>query len=168
MFFGISSFNFSVAASKIFGFDSSNFGSLYSSYIFSNSITEVKLSYFFFVKRTCPGTTYFYNNWGNPSLDTCVATCSGYPDRPNDDKVYNQCLACDSTCLTCSGITSSTCQTCDSLKFRVLAGTAPSSCNCMSNYVEVGGICVLCSTQIVGCLSCSSTTTCTSCIRPQV
>lgn len=39
MFFGISSFNFSVTQTKNFGFDSSIVGNLYSTYTFSNSIS---------------------------------------------------------------------------------------------------------------------------------
>ena len=161
MFFGISSFNFSVVATKKFGFDSSVYTGFSTSYIFSNSITDVKLSYFFFVYRDCPGLTYFYTDWINPSLDTCVSTCPALSDRPTPDSTNKQCLACHATCLTCSGTTSTTCVTCDSAKNRTLSG---SSCVCLSTYVDVGGVCVLCSTQIVGCSTCSSTTTCTGCI----
>jgi hypothetical protein len=160
MFFGISSFNFTVTAIKKFGFDSSLYANFYTSYSFTNSITDVKLSYFFFVKRDCPGATYFYTNWVNPSLDTCTGSCSAYPDRPNPDNTNKQCLACHATCLTCSSTTSTTCFTCDSTKNRVVSGT---SCVCASTFVGVSGICVLCSTQMAGCNTCTSTTVCTGC-----
>lgn len=165
MFFGLSSFNFTINSSKYFGLDTTNYANLYSTYTYSsNTISNLKLSYYFFVQRSCTGGLYFYNNWLSPQLDDCVNNCAGY-DRPNNDNTNSQCLACDKSCLTCSGTTASTCQTCSSSNFRSLSGSAPSTCTCISNYVDIGNaMCATCSSQMTGCLSCSTTTSCTTCI----
>jgi len=165
MFFGLSSFNFSLSATKRYGFDSSNIANLYSTYTFSNSIYSIKLSYFFFVQRSCTTALYFYYNYSSPALDDCVATCSGYTDRPTNDNIYWQCLPCDASCLTCSGVAASACQSCNASNYRVMAGTAPSACGCMSGYVDVGSsVCVPCSSQITGCQTCTNAGSCMSCL----
>lgn len=48
MFFGLGSFNFTKAYDKTFRIDTSNYASMYSTYIFGN-VTHVKLNYYFFV-----------------------------------------------------------------------------------------------------------------------
>lgn len=121
------------------------------------------MSYFFVVKRDCGGQ-YFYYNTLNPLADDCVASCGGYPDRPINDNTYFQCLACDSSCATCNSIAVNTCLSCSANSNRALVGAAPTTCSCITNYVEVNSVCVLCSSQMVGCKDCSNPTTCSSCI----
>ena len=117
MFFGVSSFNFTRSGNKNFALDTSNVNNLYSTYTLDN-IYNLKLSYFFFTTRDCSNGSYFYKNWTNPSLDACVNDCSVYSDRPVNDNPNKQCQACDQTCLSCQGATSSDCLTCNSADFR--------------------------------------------------
>lgn len=97
MFFGVNSFNFTLATNKKFKIDTSVYNNLISTYSFAN-ISNVKLTYYFFAERSCSGGNYFYNNWINPSSDACVATCSGYTDRPTNDLPNQQCLSCHVSC----------------------------------------------------------------------
>ena len=166
MFFGVSSFNFTRIWSKNFALDTSNTSNLYSTYTLSN-IDNLKLSYFFFVSRSCSGSSYFYNNWTDPSLDACVNDCSVYIDRPTNDSGNSQCTACHITCLTCQTNAASDCLSCDAAIFRQLQGASPSACDCMSGYVAVpggGATCATCSSYMTGCDTCTSTSACTSCI----
>ena len=120
------------------------------------------MSYYFFAQRSCASGLYFYYSYANPSLDDCVASCSVYTDRPTNDNTYSQCLPCHYSCLTCSANTASACLSCNTNNYRSLAGTA---CSCVANYINVGSaVCSLCSSQMQGCLTCSTSTTCTACI----
>jgi hypothetical protein len=76
MFFGMSSFNFTKAGSKQFMLDTSVVNNIYSTYSLTNTISNVKLSYFFFAERSCTGNPYFYTNWIDHSLDACSSTCA--------------------------------------------------------------------------------------------
>ena len=96
-------------------------------------------------------------------MDDCVNSCATY-DRPNNDPPNSQCLACDKTCLTCSGPANTDCQTCSPSNFRILAATAPTTCDCMTNYVEAGkAACVTCLSKFQGCLTCT-TASCSTCM----
>ena len=128
---------------------------------------NTKLSYFFFAGRSCSSGSYFYKNWDNSTLDTCVNDCSVYSDRPTNDPPNKQCLPCDVTCLTCQTNANTDCLSCSATNFRTLSAAAPSSCGCMSKYVpnpSGGAACTLCSSHMTGCDTCSSTSVCTSCI----
>jgi cysteine-rich repeat protein len=164
MFFGMSSFNFTKTVSKEFDIDTTNYASIYSTYNYNN-ISNLRLTYYFFAERSCSGGDYFYNSWADPTLDDCLATCSSKTDRPTNDNTHHQCVACHYSCLTCSSNSASNCLTCNSSNFRHMVSPSPTTCNCMTNYVSSGGaMCNLCSAYMTGCLTCSSTSTCSSCI----
>lgn len=65
----------------------------------------------------------------------CLCAAGTYLDR-----VTLVCAACQFTCLTCNGPSSTNCQSCDPLNSRTLVGTA---CPCVSGYNDVGvALCV--------------------------
>lgn len=160
MFFAVREFNYTYFDNKYFALDLNNYANLATGYIYSTSMTKVRMSYYFFVERTCTGSTYFYKDPSNPSNDACFASCSAFSDRPVADNVNMMCLACHYSCLTCSG-TITNCLTCSASMNRHISGT---TCPCDSGYADSGvSQCVLCSDLMVGCLTCSSSSTCTSC-----
>lgn len=125
------------------------------------------MAYYFFAERVCSGGQYFAKNYADSSLDTCAALCSGYSDQPTSNALNSMCLPCHYSCATCSTSSSSSqCMTCNgAVTQRTLSAAAPAFCNCNTNYVDIGStVCVLCSTVMTGCLTCSSSVTCTSCL----
>lgn len=121
---------------------------------------RIRLSFLFFVERTCSGTTYFYKNLSSSSYDECYASC-GFSDRPVTNGPKSICVACHYSCLTCTGVSSSDCSSCSSENNRTASG---SQCPCSAGYVDVGeASCSPCWKQILGCFACTTTTSCTSC-----
>lgn len=164
MFFGMSAFNFTKASAKQFALDTTNYAAMESTYALA-SVSNLRLTYYFFVERNCAGGQFFYNNWGDPTQDDCLGSCASKTDRPTNDPTYDQCLACHVTCVTCNTNSASACVTCNASNFRVMNSPAPSTCDCMTNYASSGGaLCSLCSSYMTGCRTCSSPSACTSCI----
>lgn len=70
------------------------------------------------------------------------------------------CQECSLTCYECS-ILSTNCTSCPASSHRTLIGE---TCPCDLGYVHSGVvICQPCSTYLVGCVSCKSTSICTAC-----
>lgn len=163
MFFGMREFNFTYLSNKKFQLSINNYSNLASGYVFSSdTLVRIRISYYFFVKRTCTGTSYFYMSPTNSSLDNCYTNCSSFADRPVEDINTTLCLSCHYSCLTCSNLTSNSCLTCSSDNHRAVSAN---TCPCVSEYTDNGAsLCIKCSSVIVGCLNCSSNTTCTSCL----
>ena len=53
----------------------------------------------------------------------------------DDGLSHVACLACDATCLTCTGGLATNCLTCNATALRQI-NTATSACNCMPNYYQ--------------------------------
>lgn len=108
-------------------------------------------------RRTCPvGKDYF-----NYVDELCYDVCPARMYQINTPAKY--CEKCHYSCLTCSGKTNTSCQTCSSSPdFRQLASTA---CPCLPGYFDAGVSvcsqchidCLTCSTTAITCLSCNST-----------
>ncbi|CAG9336280.1 unnamed protein product [Blepharisma stoltei] len=80
--------------------------------------------------NACPSPSLKYYNISNNNQPTCIsyASCPSQHYYITSDKL--SCLACDITCLTCSGTTSNSCLTCD------LTGSTPfltEDSRCISN-----------------------------------
>lgn len=138
------------------------YNNLIGGYTFTkDTLVRIRVSYFFFVDRSCQPSTYFYKNPTSSSLDDCFASCSGFTDRPVADPTNKMCLPCDYTCLTCTSTTSNSCLSCEADNFRALN---VNSCPCLSGYIDQGAAnCAPCWTYMSGCDTCTSTTACTSC-----
>jgi hypothetical protein len=163
MFFGLREFNFTYLNNKKFQLDVNSYNNLLAGYVFStDTLVRIRLSYYFFVQRTCSGSTYFYKNISNSALDNCYATCTAFADRPVADAATSQCLSCHYSCLTCSTLASNACLSCSVDMHRTASG---SSCPCASGYLDNGtALCIECAAAIVGCLTCSSSSSCSSCM----
>jgi hypothetical protein len=162
MFFGLREFNFTYLDNKIFQLDMNSYASLSSSYQFSkNTLVRIRVSFYFFVERTCLASTFFYKDLANSANDNCFASCSGFSDRPIASAATTQCLSCHYSCLTCTALTSINCVTCSAAMNRYQSG---SSCLCNSGYVDNSStLCAQCSNLIVGCQTCSTISTCLTC-----
>jgi cysteine-rich repeat protein len=162
MFFGLREFNFTYLNNKKFQLNVNSYSNLLAGYVFSDdTLVRIRLSYYFFVKRTCTPSTYFYKNPSNSAADNCFASCAAFGDRPVASAATTLCMSCHYSCLTCSALAASNCLTCSSASHRAISGT---TCPCTSGYLDAGAaLCVECSSAMVGCLTCSSSTACTSC-----
>jgi hypothetical protein len=89
MFFGLREFNFTYLNSKNFQLNTSSYNNLWTGYTFTaDTLVRIRLSYLFFVKRTCNASTYYYQNPSNSLLDNCFASCATFPDRPITNTTY--------------------------------------------------------------------------------
>lgn len=94
------------------------------------------------------------------ATDFRTISVSSCPCNPNYyDAGTSICVACDPTCLTCSGSLASNCLSCNSTKLLTQSG---SSCICSSIQTFYLGTCTPCSSLQAGCLYCTGTT-CTTC-----
>lgn len=109
------------------------------------------------------------------SSSTACSTCNTTANRtlngtacPCVTTLYDsgviQCQPCSPGCYGCTG-TATNCTTCPSNAQRTQSG---SSCPCNSGYVDNGtAVCATCGSIIPGCLTCTSTTNCTTCDSSQ-
>lgn len=87
------------------------------------------------------------------SSQRCVCSPGFYEQN------VQKCGTCHYSCSTCSGGSNTNCLTCPST--RSLSG---GRCNCNSPLIDTGeATCTNCTTEMLGCLTCTSKTVCTSC-----
>ncbi|CAG8758554.1 25452_t:CDS:2, partial [Racocetra persica] len=89
----------------------------------------------------------------------CVKTCS--PGKVVNPKDNLNCIACDSSCSTCSGPSASECLTCSNTNQFALNGVC-SSTKCPSSYFTKGTSCIKCHPDCAEC-SGSDFNQCTKC-----
>lgn len=160
MFFGLSLLEMSLIldTSQQFIMDSGSITPLASPTINQNQVSLI-LEQLYFWTDSCISNT---SNYVPLSGVTCVSNCTAtnYAD-PNQ-----YCVACSITtgyCLTCSG---TQCTSCDSASptFRDLnTGVTPNVCDCMTGYFDLNGTCTLCSSSLLHCTDCTSSTNCVAC-----
>jgi hypothetical protein len=155
MFFGISSIKLNFLLASDHKFDISTYASSNPTVLTTNrNLENLVFEQFFVMALACGGV-----------VDTAALSC--LPSCPPRYIVnaLSFCDFCDSNnghCLTCDA---TQCLTCDSAipTYRFLDGAI---CSCMPLYYDLNGACVLCSTAISNCDTCSSSSSCLTCKSP--
>lgn len=113
------------------------------------------------ISQTIVCTSCAYGYFFQSSTQSCQASCNNnqYANLGN-----NSCLACDSSCLTCSGYGPSSCSSC-LLPLLYISNLTGGYCitSCAPiGFFKSGGSCIACD---ISCLNCSgaSTSQCTAC-----
>lgn len=167
MFWGINSFNVSRGFNRGFNFQTNyytftgqNLDTNYST--FANFGTyQISLNHFFIATRDCNLTN---GEWFQVPTQTCIVNTNCWSNLTYSLNGTNDqfCNYCDYTCLTCDGSLSINCTACSNTSFRFHNNS--NSCPCQTGYIDVGlTACYPCSYFISGCLTCSSSSVCTSC-----
>jgi proprotein convertase subtilisin/kexin type 5 len=95
---------------------------------------------------------------------TCSVTC---PSKYFPDSITKTCVACHSTCLSCSGSLASNCLTCDvSGTQQLFLDAVKNTCNltCSLNYYSGPGPAYECNQCHISCLTCTASNSATACI----
>lgn len=84
----------------------------------TSTFIRYKFGYWNYMYRTCPAAYPYFTQTTNLCYDVC-------PNNYWVDGIYNLCMLCSYSCVTCSS--STTCLSCDSSTHRTLVG---GSCSC--------------------------------------
>jgi hypothetical protein len=113
------------------------------------SINNLRMAFFYIKARTCTNPSLYFNS-NFPNIPNCVDICPVYTYPVVATKT---CFPCMLGCWTCSGPTA--CLTCNPDDIRTINNNL---CPCDSGYYPDpagGSACVLCSSQLANCATCT-------------
>jgi hypothetical protein len=159
MFFGISAISLKMTTTKgfLFSLTTSNSSNPYNLTTNPN-LDSLILEQFFIMMNFC------MNNSTGPFFDFAIYNCTTNCSLGTYNDSMGYCQICPTpvgNCITCD---QTGCLTCNSTLFRSL--NSSNLCGCNTTSYENITVCVLCSSVISNCSTCTSQTFCTLCFSP--
>lgn len=158
MFFGFSSFNFTMSGDHYLNVDNYNISFVASLYNTNSMLNYMQYNMLFMARRVCSSSLTYYDQL----TYACVSSC---PTSSFINSGYSLCVLCSFKCQSCTVNLPDSCLQCNATCNR--QGPTSNTCTCKSGFVENNeAICPTCDTFLPGCTNCISKTVCTACKSP--